>query len=71
VYAFRPEALPFLRDNPALMRVGVGGMPPVEAEIAQSLQMMVDEGETVAVIDAPASTSTLTSRGIFSKRMDG
>jgi NDP-sugar pyrophosphorylase family protein len=53
VYAFRPEALPFLRDNPALMRVGVGGMPPVEAEIAQSLQMMVDEGHTVAVIDAP------------------
>ncbi|MBO9323428.1 MAG: NTP transferase domain-containing protein [Roseiflexus sp.] len=53
VYAFRPEALAFLRDNPALMRVGVGGMPPVEAEIAQSLQMMVDEGETVAVIDAP------------------
>jgi len=53
VYAFRPEALAFLRDNPALMRVGVGGMPPVEAEIAQSLQMMVDEGHTVAVIDAP------------------
>ncbi|ABQ89651.1 sugar phosphate nucleotidyltransferase [Roseiflexus sp. RS-1] len=53
VYAFRPEALAFLRDNPALMRVGVGGMPPVETEIAQSLQMMVDEGETVAVIDAP------------------
>jgi len=53
VYAFRPEALAFLRDNPALMRVGVGGMPPVETEIAQSLQMMVDEGHTVAVIDAP------------------
>ncbi|MGQ9549089.1 MAG: sugar phosphate nucleotidyltransferase, partial [Roseiflexus sp.] len=53
VYAFRPEALPFLRDNPALMRVGVGGMPPVEAEIVQSLQMMVDEGETVVALDAP------------------
>ncbi len=53
VYALRPEALPFLRDNPALVRVGVGGMPPVEAEIVQSLQMMVDERHTVAVVDAP------------------
>lgn len=53
VYAFRPEAIPFLRDNPGLVRVGVGGMPPIEAEIVQSLQMMVDDGETVAVLDAP------------------
>lgn len=53
VYAFRPAAIPFLRDNPALVRVGVGGMPPVDAEIVQSLQMMVDDGETVATVDAP------------------
>jgi bifunctional UDP-N-acetylglucosamine pyrophosphorylase/glucosamine-1-phosphate N-acetyltransferase len=54
VYAFRPEALQFLRDNPGIMRqVPVGGMPPVESEIAQSLQMMIDEGETVLAVEAP------------------
>lgn len=53
VYAFRSEALPFLRDNPGLVRVGVGGMPPVDAEIVQSLQLMLDEGHTVATLDAP------------------
>lgn len=54
VYAFRPEALGYLRDNPGLMtQVPVGGMPPMEAEIAQSLQMMIDEGETVLAVEAP------------------
>lgn len=52
-YAMRSAALPFLRDNPGLVRVGVGGMPPADAEIAQSLQMMVDDGETVATLDTP------------------
>ncbi len=54
VYAFRPDALAYLRDNPGLVtRVPVGGMPPMEAEIAQSLQMMVDEGQTVLTVEAP------------------
>lgn len=54
VYALRAEAIPYLRDNPGLMtRVPVGGMPPMEAEIAQSLQMMIDEGETVLAVEAP------------------
>lgn len=53
VYAFRPKALQFLRDNPGVMRqVPVGGMPPVESEIAQSLQLMIDEGETVLAVEA-------------------
>ena len=41
----RREALAYLRDNPGLVtRVPVGGRPPQEAEIAQSVQMMLDEG---------------------------
>lgn len=53
IYAFRPDALPFLQDNPGVMRqVPVGGMPPLESEIAQSLQMMIDEGETVLAVEA-------------------
>ncbi len=51
LYMFRPDALGYLRDNPGLVtQVPVGGMPPLEAEIAQSLQMMCDEGETVLVV---------------------
>ncbi len=53
IYAFRPGALSFLRDNPGLVtRVPVGGMPPLEAEIAQSLQMMIDEGQSVLAVEA-------------------
>lgn len=52
VYAFRQEALAYLRDNPGVMtQVPVGGMPPVEAEIAQSLQMIIDEGQTVLAVE--------------------
>ncbi|MCL4862191.1 MAG: NTP transferase domain-containing protein [Caldilineaceae bacterium] len=54
LYAFDAAALPFLRDNPGVMRaVPVGGMPPAESEIAQSLQIMIDEGETVTAVTAP------------------
>jgi UDP-N-acetylglucosamine diphosphorylase / glucose-1-phosphate thymidylyltransferase / UDP-N-acetylgalactosamine diphosphorylase / glucosamine-1-phosphate N-acetyltransferase / galactosamine-1-phosphate N-acetyltransferase len=53
IYAFRRDAIQFLRDNPGVMRqVPVGGMPPVESEIAQSLQLMIDEGETVLAVEA-------------------
>lgn len=52
IYAFRGEALAYLRDNPGIMsQVPVGGMPPLEAEIAQSLQVMIDEGQTVTAIE--------------------
>ena len=52
VYALRADGLAYLRDNPGVMgRVPVGGMPPVEAEIAQSLQVMIDEGQAVAAVE--------------------
>lgn len=54
VYVLAQEQLAYLRDNPGVMeQVPVGGMPPMEAEIAQSLQMMVGEGETVGVVATP------------------
>lgn len=52
IYAFQPQALGYLIDNPGLVvQVPVGGMPPIEAEVAQSLQMMIDEGETIATVE--------------------
>ena len=51
VYAFQRSATPYLLRNPGIVtRVPVGGMPPPESEIAQSLQLMVDEGRTVLVV---------------------
>ncbi|MDQ3249219.1 MAG: NTP transferase domain-containing protein, partial [Chloroflexota bacterium] len=52
VYAFRPVALDYLRANPGIMtQVPVGGMPPLEAEIAQSIGMMIDAGQTVLAVE--------------------
>jgi len=52
VYGFRSEALSYLRDNPGVMsRVPVGGMPLLEAEIAQSLQDMIDDGQQVLAVE--------------------
>ena len=51
VYAFRRSATPYLLRNPGIVtRVPVGGMPPPESEIAQSLQLMVDDGRTVLTV---------------------
>lgn len=51
VYAFRSSATPYLLRNPGIVtRVPVGGMPPPESEIAQSLQLMIDDGRTVLAI---------------------
>lgn len=45
------SALPALRDNPGVMtRVPVGGMPPPEAELVQSLQMLIDSGRPVGAV---------------------
>ena len=53
VYAFRPTATPYLLRNPGIVtRVPVGGMPPPESEIAQSMQLMVDDGRTVLAVEA-------------------
>ena len=51
VYAFRSSATSYLLRNPGIVtRVPVGGMPPPESEIAQSLQLMIDEGKTVLAV---------------------
>ena len=52
VYAFESCATPYLLRNPGIVtRVPVGGMPPPESEIAQSLQLMVDDGRTVLAVE--------------------
>ncbi len=54
IYAMSAAAVDYLRDNPGVMsQVPVGGMPPVEAEIAQSIQLMIDEGQTVLAVETP------------------
>ena len=53
IYAFDVAMIEYLRDNPGVMhQVSVGAMPAMEAEIAQSLQMMLDEGREVGVVEA-------------------
>ena len=52
VYAFESCATPYLLRNPGIVtRVPVGGMPPPESEIAQSLQLMVEDGRTVLAVE--------------------
>ena len=51
IYAFKSSATPYLLRNPGIVtRVPVGGMPPPESEIAQSLQLMVDDGRPVLAV---------------------
>lgn len=53
VYALRRQALRYVEDNPGLLEsVPVGGMPPMEAELAASVQMMIDEGLAVLAVEA-------------------
>jgi bifunctional UDP-N-acetylglucosamine pyrophosphorylase/glucosamine-1-phosphate N-acetyltransferase len=53
LYAFQPEAIPFLRANPGVMtHVPVGGMPPLECEIAESLAAMAAAGLPVQGLPA-------------------
>lgn len=53
-YVLDPRTLPYLQNNPGIMnRVPVGGMPPVESEIAQSVQMMLDEGAEILAVETP------------------
>ncbi len=52
IYAFSTACKEHLRDNPGVMRqVPVGAMPSMEAELAQSVQMMVDEGIEVGAME--------------------
>ncbi len=51
VFALDRRIVPFLEANPGLMTsVPVGGMPPAEAELAESLQRFIDAGNPVAAI---------------------
>ncbi len=52
VYALGAEAVPYVEANPGVMEsVPVGGMPPMEGELAQSFQMMVDDGREVLAVE--------------------
>ncbi|MCS6949535.1 MAG: NTP transferase domain-containing protein [Armatimonadota bacterium] len=52
MYAFSPAALPAIHDNPGVMtQVPVGGMPPLEAELAQSVQTLLDDGTDVLAVE--------------------
>lgn len=51
VYCFQKNAIPAIQDHPGLMTsVPVGGMPPIEAELAQSLQTLLDEGHEIPAV---------------------
>lgn len=52
VYAFKNTATRYLLRNPGIVtRVPVGGMPPPESEIAQSLQLMIDDSTAVLAVE--------------------
>ena len=52
VYVFKNTATRYLLRNPGIVtRVPVGGMPPPESEIAQSLQLMIDDGAEVLAVE--------------------
>lgn len=53
IYAFKPSALEYLARNPGIVsRVPVGGMPPLEAELAQSVQMMIEDQKEVLAVQS-------------------
>jgi NDP-sugar pyrophosphorylase family protein len=53
VVACDQRLLPYLEANPGIMSaVPVGGMPPAEAELAESLQRFIDSGNPIAAVAA-------------------
>jgi NDP-sugar pyrophosphorylase family protein len=53
VYALHRSALRYLHDNPGLVAsVPVGGMPPIEADLAASLQLAIEDGMSIPAITA-------------------
>lgn len=51
-FILHKDAIEYIRANPGIMRsVQVGMMPPMEAELAESIQMMIDHGEEVQAIE--------------------
>lgn len=56
----RVELLPYLEGNPGIFtRVEVGGMPPVESDLAMSLSLMLDAGVAIAAVEADACWTDL------------
>lgn len=52
VYALSTEALRYVETNPGVMdSVPVGGMPPMEAELAQSFAMMLGDSREVFAVE--------------------
>jgi len=52
VYAFDRTILPYLQHNPGIMTsVQVGMMPPTESELAQSLQMAIEDGREFLAVE--------------------
>ena len=53
IYAFKSTAKPYLLRNPGIVtQVPVGGMPPPESEIAQSIQLMINDNIDVVAVEA-------------------
>lgn len=51
VYALRRSAGDYLQRNPGIFRhVSVGGMPPIESEVAESVQLMIEEGKEILAV---------------------
>lgn len=52
LFALSPEAYRYVESNPGVMEhVPVGGMPLQEAELAESIAMMLDDGVEVAAVE--------------------
>lgn len=52
MYAFAPNAVPAIQNNPGIMlHVPVGGMPPGEAELAESVQTLLEDGHEVQAVE--------------------
>ena len=52
IYGFSSSAVGYIRRNPGVATpVPVGGMPPVESEIAHSIQLMIDNNRPVLAVE--------------------
>lgn len=47
----RQQHLIYLKNPGIVTQVPVGGIPPPESEIAQSLQLMIDDGTEVLAVE--------------------
>ena len=52
IYAFKADSIQYLLRNTGIVtQVPVGGMPPPESEVAQSLQLMIDDNIDVLAVE--------------------